>query len=186
MKLITTVKLCDVTVPVFAETVDVGHTVAGNLSPLSARLLYRWEVHEAESISCVYVGKATNGNDRPTKTYPVVVADLRQSRGTRTLCRDPIKPYFLRSPWGFRWIHHQLEAASYRMRDGNKKNERIQLILFGLGNSTGQDLHRREQLEIARAKLKYPSSVLANGKPCIALQSRANLDRIWTCLHNEA
>jgi hypothetical protein len=177
-----------VPVPVFVEhlngndsTLSSALNSSNRFLDSSVRLLYRWEIYEKEKISCVYIGKSSGGNDRPTKTYPAVTSDLRQSRGARTLCDDPIKSYFPRNPWGFRWIHHQLEASCHRITHGDAKRERIQLVLFEFGAASNSDLHRREQREIERAQVQYPAGVLANGQPCIAIQGRGKLDPAWRC-----
>lgn len=199
MHQIDTFNICGVPVPVLFEA-DVfqstdslpgGATVpdGGSLSDilaglrkrhLSNHLLYRWEIFRASAISTVYIGKASGGNDRPMKTYPKVVADLRSSRGKRKLCQDPIAPYFPRNPWGFRWIHHELEAVTFRMANGNPGNESIRLILFALGISPNH-LDQREREEIRRAKVTFAPDVVANDKPSMAAQRRGNLERAWIC-----
>lgn len=180
---ITTIEICKVSVPVFGPS-DSEVRPLIELSSLSAHLLYRWELYRGTSLDTVYVGKASRGQDRPTDTYPKVVRDLRSSRGRRTLCADPVKWYFPRNPWGFRWIHHQLEAATNRIVNGNPSDESIKLYLFALGIPQ-QQLNERELEEIRTLKSIYGPDIVANGKPSMACQQRAHLDLVWTCITDD-
>jgi hypothetical protein len=148
----------------------------------SAPLLYEWRIYEGSTLTCLYVGKSRNGQSRPLKTYPSVVRDLRMSRGVKRMLQIPVKPYFKRNPWGFRWIHHQLEACVARIIDGNKRGERIELHFPKLGVPPSA-LHSDEAIAIASArKAHVGTNVVANGMPSMrVLYNRARhlLDPVW-------
>jgi hypothetical protein len=92
---------------------------------------------------------------------------------------NPVVRYFPRSPWGFRWIHHELEAMTYRVREqGNPNGESAALHIFAV-NVSPESLEERETEEIAKERVKHGPAALANGKPCMAHQDRNNLDRAW-------
>jgi hypothetical protein len=118
------------------------------------------------------------------KTYPTVVRDLRNSRGVRKLPHVPVTPYFKRNPWGFRWIHHQLEASVERILNGNSRNERIELHFPSVSIPISR-LHSEEALAIANARIKYEGTqILANGQPSMRVQharARHLLDPVWVC-----
>ena len=134
-------------VPVYVNT-------AGATHPIQSPLLYEWRIYEGDALACVYIGKAKNGASRPMKTYPTVVRDLRRSRGVSKLLHVPVTPYFKRNPWGFRWIHHQLESSVERILTGNPKNERIELH-FPLSSIPISRLHSEEALAISNAQVRY-------------------------------
>jgi len=129
-------------------------SVVSALHPIPAPLLYEWRIYQGATLTCVYIGKAKNGCSRPLKTYPTVVRDLRRSRGVRKLPHVPVTPYFPRNPWGFRWIHHQLEATVERIVRGNPNNERIELH-FPLAAIPITKLHSEETIAISNARNKY-------------------------------
>lgn len=150
--------------------------------PNPAPLLYEWRIYEGEQLTCVYIGKAKNGASRPMKAYPTVVRDLRKSRGLRKISHIPIAPYFKRNPWGFRWIHHQIEACVERMLTGNLRSERIELHFPKVAIPLSA-LHAEEAKAIAHARATYAGTViLANGAPSMRVQhvrARQLLDSVW-------
>ena len=146
-------------------------------------LLYEWRVLRTSNLSCVYIGKAKNGDSRPLKMYPRVVADLHQSRGVKKIGQVPAVCYFQRNPWGFRWIHHQLEATADRIcNQGNVFDERIELH-FPRPSVHPTRLHLEEAQAIAAARADpIISRVLANGRWSMRVQQRrdpALLDQVW-------
>jgi hypothetical protein len=145
-------------------------------------LLYEWRIYEAGQLTCVYIGKAKNGASRPLNTYPSVVRDLRRSRGVRKMPHIPVTPYFKRNPWGFRWIHHQLEASVERILNGNIRNERIELHFPKVAIPLSK-LHAEEKMAIAQAKAAYAgTAIVANDRPSMRVQyvlARHLLDPIW-------
>jgi len=164
------IKLCDVEVRIFTSgsTVDF-------LRPL----LYEWRILQADKLVTLYVGKSKGGSERPTLKYPEVVSDLRKSRGKRHLAQDPVKHYFPRNVWGFRWIHHQLEASAYRILNENPKDERIELHV-SLHGIAPTNLAAAEQEAIANAKrIHARTDIVANDLPCMGAQRRSNLDEAW-------
>lgn len=150
--------------------------------PASAPLLYEWRIYEGKTLTCVYIGKAKNGESRPMNTYPAVVRDLRKSRGIRKIPHIPVTSYFKRNPWGFRGIHHQLEASVARILSGNLRNERIELH-FPMTAIPISKLHAEEAQAIAFARVMYAgTTILANGVPSMRVQyvrAPQLLDPIW-------
>lgn len=169
------ISLCGVPV-FFTGAVDTAQNPVSG--PCHQPLLYEWRVHLAGTLASVYVGKARNGEARPYKTYPVVVADLHANRGIAKISGTPVKQYFPRNPWGYRWVHHELERAVAASRAG--QSVRIELSFSQVG--IAPDLLRRAELDaIASAKARYPA-VLANDRGSMATQFRRNsplLDPIW-------
>jgi hypothetical protein len=145
-------------------------------------LLYEWRIYEGDALTCVYIGKAKNGESRPMKTYPTVVRDLRRSRGMSKLLHLPVTSYFKRNPWGFRWIHHQLESSVERILTGDPRSERIELH-FPLTSIPLSRLHAEETLAILKAQVMYAGTqILANGQPSMRVQyirGRQLLDPVW-------
>ena len=158
--------------------------IVGPVPPAStpSPLLYEWRIYEGSSLNCVYIGKAKNGDSRPLKTYPKVVCDLRQNRNVSKLYSIPEKTYFKRNPWGYRWIHHQLEACVERILAGNVADERIELHFPKFGIDL-RHLHSEETAAIARARTTYAgTAIVANGMPSMRVQyKRAQflLDKVW-------
>ena len=171
--IIAQTSLCGV--PVYLGGITPGQV---NCPPL----LYEWRIYEGEQLTCVYIGKARNGARRPMNTYPTVVRDLQRSRGYRKLPQIPVTPYFKRNPWGFRWIHHQLEASAERILRGNSRNERIELHFPKVAVPIAA-LHSEESQAIAQARSIYAgTTILANGEPSMRVQyirDRLKLDPIW-------
>lgn len=146
-------------------------------------LLYEWRIYRQDELTCIYIGKARNGGSRPLKTYPAVVEDLHQSRGCKKVGQIPVVCYFRRDPWGYRWIHHELEAAAHRIiNEGNPFNERIELS-FPLLSVAFADLHSEEARAIQAARTNpATSTVLANGRRSIRVQHKhdpSQLDQVW-------
>lgn len=148
----------------------------------SKPLLYEWRIYDDSGVKCIYIGKAKNGVSRPLETYPEVVRDLATNRNVNKLLSKPNRPYLKRNPWGYRWIHHQLEACADRMLKGNLANERIELRFPKFGIDL-QDLHFEEEIAIAAARTMYAeTSVVANGMPSMRVQyerARHLLDPVW-------
>lgn len=142
-------------------------------------LLYRWTVLDGEQEVMVYVGKAQNGLDRPSKTYTQVVRDLNVNRGQRTIGQEPLRHYFARNKWGYRWVHHELERYAHLISSGSS-SLRIELEIIE-ANIPKERLNFRERAAINAAKLRYAgTSVVANDRPCMN-KNRENLDPVWVC-----
>jgi hypothetical protein len=163
------VMICGVDVTVFSK----------QETNLESPLIYEWRILKNKEITTLYIGKAGGGVHRPMVTYAEVVRDLRESRGKRNLAQNPIKHYFPRSVWGFRWIHHQLEAASHRIFNGNKLSERLELHITQ-SEILVSELANVEKKAIAVAKEKYRGKdIVANDQPSMAVQCRTKLDKVW-------
>lgn len=154
----------------------------GSPSPLPCNgpLLYEWRIYRGEdTLTCLYIGKAKEGQYRPFKTYAAVTADLHINHqfGARFSSHpsDPPRPYFKRNPWGYRWIHHQLEAAAYRIVGGNPDNERIE-IRFLATNVPMSTLNKLERLKINLAKAQHTgSTVVVNDMPSMVVRHKKGL-----------
>ena len=178
------IKICDVPVPVYDAS---GQPVPSNSAGLknTSPLLYRWEIYRGSVVHTAYVGLASKGQSRPTATYPKVTKDLRASRGSRKLCADPVTPFFPRSPWGFRWIHHQLEGATQRiLNEGDPYKESAALFLLPVNIS--DQLRVSEKAAIDALLALHGPAVVANGKRSMAHHARENLDPVWTCTATSA
>jgi len=164
-----------------SEVVQVVGSAPSGSNP--GPLLYEWRIYKQQTLTCVYIGKAKNGDGRPLRTYPKVVCDLHQSRGIKKVGQAPVFCYFQRNPWGYRWIHHELEAAANRIcNQGNPLNETIELR-FPMLTIPFANLHTQETREIAAARADpIRSTVLAIGHRSIRTQYRHNpfkLDSAW-------
>jgi hypothetical protein len=138
-------------------------------------------------LTCLYIGLAKEGQERPFHMYDRVVSDLRHNRQIRARInatpRQPdMKPYFARNPWGFRWIHHELEAASHRIANRNPLAECIELRFIATGIPP-KSLAALERLKINQAKRKTLGTlVLANDQPSMVTRFKRGLpglDSAW-------
>lgn len=162
---------------------NVPVTIVGEIPLQAGPLLYEWRIYSGTELTCLYIGKAKNGADRPLKTYPSVVADLSKSRDHKSIQQIPTICYFKRNPWGFRWIHHQLESCvNHILCSKNTENKRIELTFSEVGIHSSK-LNAAEKAAIAHAKLTYVgTSIVANGMPSMRRQYKKSphlLDAVW-------
>ena len=169
---------------------DVQVKFTGSRLPLPCLgpLLYEWRVYRGEVLTCLYIGLAKDGQHRPFNMYRKVVCELRANRtagATPGTHPGPtgMTPYFPRNPWGFRWIHHELESVAHRISNGNAGNERIELR-FIANDLPVKALGKLERLRINQAKRQFlGQSVLANDRQSIGTRFKKNLpglDSAWT------
>jgi hypothetical protein len=162
-------------------------TFVGNRSPLPCvdPLLYEWRIHQGGALTCLYIGKAKDGQRRPFETYGEVVADLHANRQAAAKLTHPGAPpcvYFKRNPWGFRWIHHQLEVAVYNITRG-VTDWRIELRFIET-NVPLPSLHSLERKKINLAKQEHVATpgVVVNDTPCMIVRYKRalpGLDPTW-------
>lgn len=156
-------------------------TVVGTMPPTLDPILYEWRIYSGPKLTCLYVGMAKNGADRPLKTYPNVVKDLRSNRGKKHIGQIPINYYLKNRQWDFRWIHHELESCVNHILLGNLENKRIELSFPNFENS--KTLRHEESTAIDRVEIMHAgTTVVANGRPCMrVLYKKAPhlLDSIW-------
>lgn len=164
-------------------------TFVGSPSPLPclSPLLYEWRTYRGRRLTCQYVGLAKDGQHRPFVTYPSVVSNLNANRrlGAR-LSTHPgphgMIPYFHRNPWGFRWIHHELEATAHRITRGNHLGERIELRFLATNIPLAKlRILERQVIDLAKRQT-LGTSALANDRPSMITRYKsglAGLDSAW-------
>lgn len=79
--------------------------------PLNGPVVYEYAAQRGDQLIGIYFGQASNGLGRPTEQYRPILEQLRENRlhGSRMSSGAPKRPYRSNDPWGFRWVHHELE-----------------------------------------------------------------------------
>jgi hypothetical protein len=165
-------------VPVFTEDPT---------APLNAALLYQFECGQfASPPTWIYVGQATGGIGRPVEDYGKVLADLRENRkqgckvpASQTVASLPAIHYRNDDdPWGFRWVHHELERWTFNAVHGIKSGE-LAICIRPLGmRLTRSQVGKAETAQIVAWHTSVPG-VSINGMPAMARAARSSLDACW-------
>lgn len=162
---------------IIGERVDVYTTKTD--PHLNAPCLYEFSVWSTSNcLRSVYIGQASRGIGRPLEQYQEVIAKLRENRRLGFRRDDDTKwHYKKKNPWGFRWVHHELERVLHA--NSQAPSFKVELcvnpLTYGLAKSA---LNTAESQAIAVWKA-FDSAKCINGMPSINKAKPNHLDEAW-------
>lgn len=175
--------------PLFHRTNRLGHILllgervevfATQTDPhLNAPSLYEFSVWSGSgNLHSVYIGQASQGIGRPLEQYQKIIANLRENR-RRGIRRDEVTnwPYKSKNPWGFRWVHHELESVLHK--NAQIPSFKVELCVNPLtAGLTKSELNKAESQAIAAWK-GIDDAECINGRPSIIMAEPSSLDEAW-------
>lgn len=173
--------------PLFPRAARFGHMLllgrrveihlAASDPPLNAPCLYEFSVWSQEhQLKSVYVGQASRGIGRPIEQYQEIIANLRMNR-VKKLARNSVTswPYKTKNPWGFRWVHHELESVLHQCDCGTPFEVELCVQVLPI-NTEKQALNAAEAAAIHAWK---DDNRCINGKSSMLLANEQDLDEAW-------
>jgi hypothetical protein len=159
------------------ERVDV-HTTQPD-PVLNAPCLYEFSVWSVGgSLRSVYIGQASRGIGRPLEQYQEIIANLRENR-RRGIRRDQVTnwPYKTKNPWGFRWVHHELESVLHK--NAGVPSFKVELCVQPLSPGLAKSALNTAESEAIAAWKHVEEAQCVNGRPSIIMAEPGHLDTAW-------
>jgi hypothetical protein len=146
---------------------------------LNAPSLYEFSVWSVSgSLRSVYIGQASRGIGRPLEQYQEIIANLRENR-RRGIRRDEVTnwPYKNKNPWGFRWVHHELESVLYK--NTQTPSFRVELCVNPLAAGLAKSALNTAETRAITAWKGIEAAECINGRPSIIMAEPSHLDEAW-------
>ena len=148
-------------------------------SPLNSPCLYEFSVWSPGRIlRSVYIGQASRGIGRPIEQYQEILANLRMNR-EKQLQRNSVTswPYKTKNPWGFRWVHHELESVLHQGKSGTPFE--VELCIDVQPQGTQKHTLNANEASAIRSWQSSHAVQCINGRPSLLLAPEQDLDHAW-------
>ena len=146
---------------------------------LNSPCLYEFSVWtEHRVLRSVYIGQASRGIGRPIEQYQEILRNLRMNRQNR-LPRNSVTswPYKTKNPWGFRWVHHELESVLSQGDSGAPLEVELCIDVQPIG--TEKEALNAAEAAAIRSWQPEHSAYCINGRASMLLAKDDELDEVW-------